>query len=125
MLRLNPRRYSPERAWAPLSDDEWAALSPFVFRAAGVAGRPVRDPRGRLDSVFWLAANTRPGLAPPPWRALPPEFGKPDTASRQFRRWAKAGLWTKLLEALADDDRPGIAVLRRLEAWICRAYRRA
>ena len=69
MLRLNPRRYSSERAWAPLSDDEWAALYPFVFRAAGApgtAGRPVRDPRGRLDSVFWLAANTRPGLAPPP-----------------------------------------------------------
>ncbi len=125
MLRLNPRRYSPERAWAPLSDDEWAVLSPFVHRAADVAGRPVRDPRGRLDSVFWLAANTRPGRAPPPWRALPPEFGKPDTASRQFRRWAKAGLWTKLLKALADDDRPGIAVLRRLEAWICRAYSRA
>ena len=122
MLRLNPRRYGPERAWAPLSDDEWAALSPFVFRAAG---RPVRDPRGRLDYVFWIAANTRPGRAPPPWRALPPEFGKPDTASRQFRRWAKAGLWTRLLEALADPDRPGAAALRGLESWICRAYRRA
>src|SRR3712207_3489939 len=31
----------------------------------------------------------------------------------------------RLLEALADDHRPGIAVLRRLESWICRAYRRA
>ena len=38
-LRLNPRRrYSPERAWAPLSDDEWAVLAPFVLRAAGAAG---------------------------------------------------------------------------------------
>ena len=125
-LRLSPRRrYSPERAWEPLSDTEWAVLSPFVFRAAEAAGRPVRDPRGRLDAVFWLAAHTEPGRAPPPWAALPPAFGKPDTASRQFRRWAHAGLWTRLLEALADDRRPGIAVLRRLESWICRAFRRA
>ena len=90
------------------------------------AGRPVRDPRGRLDAIFWLAAHTPgPGWSLPPWHALPPEFGKPDTAARQFRRWAHAGLWTRLLEALADPDRPGIAVLRRLESWICRTYRRA
>ena len=58
-LRLGRhRRYSPERAWAPLTDDEWAVLSPFVFRSADAAGRPVRDPRGRLDAIFWLAANT-------------------------------------------------------------------
>jgi transposase len=152
MIRFgHHRRYSPERTWQPLSDTEWAVLAPFVFRAAEAAmrtrreggieaaqhpdapafrerrhaGRPVRDPRGRLDAVFWLAAHTEPGHAPPPWAALPPGFGKPDTASRQFRRWARAGLWTRLLEALADDERPGIAVLRRLESWICRAYRRA
>ena len=56
---------------------------------------------------------------------LPPEFGKPDTVARQFRRWAAAALWTRLLEALADPDYPGIAVLRRLESWVCRSYRRA
>ena len=152
MIRFgHHRRYSPERTWEPLSDTEWAVLSPFLFRAAEAeaekrrdaalaaaqhpdapplrerrpAGRPVRDPRARLDAIFWLAANTRPGRAPPPWHALPERFGKPDTVSRQFRRWAKQGLWTRLLEALADDDRPGIAVLRRLESWICRSYRRA
>src|SRR5687767_13688514 len=106
--RLGRRRYSPERAWDPLSDAEWAVLSPFVFRAADAAGRPVRDARGRLDAIFWLAAHTLPGRAPPPWAALPREFGQPDTASRQFRRWARQGLWTKLLQALADAHYPGI-----------------
>ena len=91
------RRYSPERAWEPLSDDEWAVLSPFLHRAAEreaerrraaeitagqaldapalrerrPAGRPVREPRQRLDAIFWLAAHTLPGRAPPPWAALP------------------------------------------------------
>ena len=118
-------RYSPHRPWVPLSDDEWAVLAPFVVRAAG-AGRPVRDPRGRLDAIFWMAAHLPgPGWSLAPWRTLPPRFGKADTVARQFRRWAQAGLWTRLLEALADPDRPGIAVLRRLESWICRTFRRA
>ncbi len=33
-------------------------------------------------------------------------------------------LCARLLEALADPHRPGGAVLRRLEAWICRSFRR-
>ncbi len=119
---LGTRRTSPPRPWAPLSDDEWAVLSPFVLRSAG-PGRPLRDPRKALDAVFWLAA--RPQRALPPWRVLPAEFGKPDTAARRFRRWAEAGLWSRLLRALADPEYPGIAVLRRLESWICRTYRRA
>ena len=152
MIRFgHHRRYSPERTWEPLSDTEWAVLAPFAFRAAEAgmetrrkaaieaaqhpdappfrdrrpAGRPIRDPRARLDAIFWLAAHTLPGRAPPPWAALPERFGKPDTVSRQFRRWARQGLWTRLLEALADPLRPGITILRRLESWICRAYRRA
>jgi hypothetical protein len=86
------RRYSPERGWEPLSDTEWAVLAPFVFRAAATEaeaeaaraatahaaasaegvplrrrpGRPVRDPRARLDAIFWMAAHARPGRAPPP-----------------------------------------------------------
>jgi transposase len=120
--RLPRRRYSPPRPWEPLSDDEWAVLAPFVLCAAG-PGRPPRDLRARLDAVFWMAA--RPARALGPWRALPTGFGKPDTASRQFRRWAAAGLWSRLLRALADPDYPGIRILRRLESWICRTYRRA
>jgi transposase len=145
------RGYSPERVWEPLSDDEWAVLSPFLHRAAErkaesrraaeitagqaldapalrerrPAGRPIREPRQRLDAIFWLAAHTLPGRAPPPWAALPAAFGKPDTISRQFRRWARQGLWTKLLEALADAHYPGLAILRRLESWVCRTFRRA
>jgi len=120
---LGRRRSSPPRPWAPLSDDEWAVLAPFVLRAAAGPGRPLRDPRARRDAIFWFAA--RPQRHLPPWHILPPEFGKPDTAARQSRRWAAAGLWSRLLRALADPDRPGAAILRRLESWICRTHRRA
>lgn len=133
-----PRRLSPPRPWQPLSDTEWAVLSPFVFRHT--AGRPVQDARLRLDAIFWLAAQPNGPRADYPgphgtrygmparaarWADLPPRFGKPDTVSRQFRRWAKSGLWPRLLYALADPAQPGHQVLRTIESWICRAYRRA
>lgn len=113
------RGVTKTRAWEPLSDAEWFILNPFVFRAT--AGRPVEQPRRRLDAVFWLAAQP----ATTRWADLPERFGKPDTVSRQFRRWAAQGLWTRLLQALADRDYPGHATLRKVASWICRAYRRA
>ena len=95
------RRYSPERPWEPLSDVEWAVLSPFVFRAADAAGRPVRDPRARLDAVFWMAAHARPGRAPPPWRALPPRqlWKGAAPAAAFFGRWG-------------DDGKPHVMAVR-------------
>jgi transposase len=80
-------------------------------------GRPLRDARARMDAIFWIAASGQP------WHTLPSSFGKADTVSRHFRRLAQAGLWERLLRALARPDAP--AALRALEHWICRACRRA
>ncbi len=108
-------RYTPPRPWEPLSDSEFAALSPF-FTHQG-AGRPILDLRGRLDAIFRLVTTRDP------WRDLPPEMGPWGTAHRQFRRWAHAGIWSRLLRAVAAQRAP--AALRRVEHWICRAFRRA
>ncbi len=112
---MYPRRYSTPRPWEPLSDDELNALIPFVVHRG--AGRPIFDIRARLDAVFFIVTS------PHPWRLLPEEMGPAGTAGRQFRRWAHAGVWTRLLKAVADRDCP--PALARLEHWICRAYRRA
>jgi transposase len=111
------RRFTPRRPWAPLSDAEWEALSPYVARASGGPGRPLRDPRARLDAML---RNT---LADRPWRDLSEQGGKPDTLSRLFRRWTHAGLWLRLLDALLAPDAP--PALRALEYWLCRLARRA
>ena len=113
-----PRRhrgYTPVRRWQPLTDAEWGALLPFVL-VQNRPGRPLKDARRRMDAVFWIAA------AGSPWRELPPRFGKPDTASRHFRRLSDAGLWERLLRALARPDAP--AALRAVEHWVCCACRR-
>ena len=113
-MRRSP--YTPRRPWAPLSDAEWDAVAPFITRDTG-PGRSLRDPRGRLDAML---RNT---LADRPWHDVPPEDGKPDTLSRLFRRWAHAGVWMRLLEALAAPGAP--APLRAMEYWLCRLARRA
>lgn len=115
-----PQRRTPTRPWAPLDDTEWAVLSLHVLRHT--AGRPVQQPRTRLDAIFWLACQ--PATAR--WADLPACFGKPDTVHRQFRRWAKAGLWSRLLRDLARHrDVGGGRVLAAMGSWICRAFRRA
>jgi transposase len=110
-------RLTPHRPWQRMSDTEWLALMPYVERRSG-PGRPLRELRTRMDGIFHLATTTTA-----PWHALPAEFGKADTVSRYFRRLTHAGLWQRLLHALAEA--PENHPLRALEAWICRACRRA
>lgn len=108
--------FTPRRPWAPLSDAEWEALRPFL-RAEAMPGRPIPELRARFDAILHMA------VADQPWRLLPERWGKGDTVSRHFRRLTHAGLWLRLLEALAEPRCP--PALRALEYWICRAARRA
>jgi len=129
-LRGRTRR----RAWAPLTDAEWEAVAPYLWiKGCGMAapgaarpGRPLPDPRARLDAIFRAVTLKRPaaeGGGRAAWNQLPAEFGRPDTISRSFRRWAAAGLWTRLLEEVADPGCP--PALRRLAYFISCAFRRA
>ncbi len=68
----------------------------------------------------WTPCSGSPLPAPP---GAPPRFGKADTVSRHFRRLTHAGLWERLLRALARPDAP--PALLALEHWIVSACRRA
>lgn len=108
--------YTLARRWQPLTDAEWDALLPFVLVQNG-PGRPLRDARRRMDAIFWIASS---GSA---WHTAPARFGKADTIGRHFRRLCHAGLWERLLRALARPDCP--PALLAIEHWIVRACRRA
>jgi len=115
-----PAALTPARAWRPLTNAEWDALRPYVDREG--PGRPVRDPRTRLNLIFAVATA---GL---PWRLSQQAAAHGvamtgDTLSRQFRRWTHAGLWKTLLFALARTDCP--PALKAIEYWVLRAARRA
>ncbi|MCQ4161012.1 transposase [Roseomonas sp. GC11] len=113
---MSASRLTPPRPWAPMTDQEWAALLPYLLHRSP-QGRPLRELRQRMDGIFALATSHAP------WRALPERFGKADTVARYFCRLIHAGLWQRLLVALAEaaPSHP----LRAIEHFIVRATRRA
>ena len=80
-----------------LSDGQWARIEHLLPGKPGDPGRSGDDNRLFVDAVVWMA---RTGV---PWRDLPPFFGKWNSVWKRFRRWAKAGIWERILAALADD----------------------
>ena len=80
-----------------MSDGQWVRIEHLLPGKPGDPGRSGDDNRLFVDAVIWMA---RTGC---PWRDLPPFFGKWNSVWKRFRRWAKAGIWERILAALADD----------------------
>jgi transposase len=59
---------------------------------------PAGDRRRFVDAVLYVA---RTGI---PWRDLPPRFGNWNAVWRRFDRWARAGVWRRVFDALQDPD---------------------
>src|SRR6266542_4207320 len=74
-----------------LRDEEWVRLEALLPRKAGAA----RNSRPFLEAVLWI------GRTGAPWRDLPPALGHWHTTFTRFARWAKAGVWERLLTSLS------------------------
>ncbi|WP_372616692.1 transposase [Falsiroseomonas sp.] len=113
-----PLRPTPRQPWAPMTDAEWSLLAPILYGdEARRRGRPPADARRLWDAIFWVACSRGP------WRELPPELGRADTAHRALRRHARTGTLDRLLIAASPHPLAGgdFASL----AWrIARAFRR-
>ena len=47
--------------------------------------------------MLWIARTGSP------WRDLPAQFGKWNTAFKRFSDWSKAGVFKRIFEAVSDD----------------------
>jgi len=101
-----------------MTDEEWAFFEPLVIARGGKSGRPPQDHRRILDGIFWIA---RTGT---PWRDLHEYFGKWNSVYQQFRRWAKAGLFELMLDALNEEGGPP-AVVQMIDSTVVRAHHQA
>ena len=76
-----------------LSDAEWAIIKPFLpNKSRGV--RRVND-RRVLNGIFWVLRSGAP------WRDLPENYGPRTTSYNRFVRWRRAGVWDRIMDALA------------------------
>ena len=101
-----------------ISDEEWAFHERFILATRAPNGRKPTNHRLVLDGIFWIARTGSP------WRDLPEEFGKWSSVYRQFRRWALAGLWEHILEALNESGLVPDA-LQMIDSTVVRAHHQA
>ena len=76
-----------------LADHEWIAIQPMLPNKP--RGVPRVNDRGVLHGIFWVLRSGAP------WRDLPDHFGPYTTCCNRFVRWQRAGVWGRIIDALA------------------------
>jgi len=97
-----------------LSDAEWAIVDPLLPNKP--RGIPRVDDRRVLNGIFFVL---RTGC---PWRDLPERYGPYTTVYNRFNRWAKAGVWLRIFEALSARSPQS---LQFIDSSIVRAHQHA
>lgn len=79
-----------------LRDDPWERIRDLLPGKASDRGVTAKDNRLFVEAVLWI------GRTGAPWRDLPPELGHWHTTFTRFARWAKAGGWERVCQALSS-----------------------
>ncbi|MCB1885934.1 MAG: transposase, partial [Geminicoccaceae bacterium] len=89
-----------------LTDEQWADLAPLIEDVRPKGKTPPRDLRRTIEALkrrfkLWRHDN---GAR---WRALPSGLGPWHRAAQLFIRWAKPGVWQRLLDLVPQ---PGVGL---------------
>ena len=79
-----------------LADAHWMRLEPLIETCRPKGKTPPRDLRRTISAILWRHQNGAK------WRAIPAELGPWSRAAQTFIRWARLGVWERLL-VLAQD----------------------
>jgi transposase len=79
-----------------LSDAQWAVLEPLVEACRPKGKTPPQDLRRTLSAILWRHQNGAK------WRAVPAELGPWWRAAQVFIRWARLGVWERLLNLVQE-----------------------
>jgi transposase len=99
----------------------------FRFERRGVDGHPSSPPnkprgvarvddRRVINGIFYVLRTGSP------WRDLPEHYGPYTTVYNRFNRWARAGVWVRVFEALAAKSPKSMALI---DSSIIRAHQHA
>lgn len=97
-----------------LSEAEWRLIESLLpDKPRGV--RRVDD-RRVINGIFYVLRTGSP------WRDLPERYGPYTTVYNRYNRWAKAGVWLRIFEALAARSPQSMQLL---DSSIIRAHQHA
>jgi transposase len=97
-----------------LTNLEWTAIKPFLPNKP--RGVPRVNDRRVLNGVFWVLRSGAP------WRDLPQAFGPYTTCYNRFVRWRRAGVWGRIMNALASAHD---AAVQMIDTSIVRVHQHA
>jgi transposase len=80
-----------------LTDAQWAMLEPLIEACRPKGKTPPRDLRRTMSAILWRHQNGAKG------RSVPSELGPWSRAAQTFIRWARLGVWERLL-GLAQEQ---------------------
>src|SRR5215203_6537475 len=79
-----------------LTDAQWALLEPLIEACRPKGKTPPQELRRTLSAILWRHQNGAK------WRAVPEELGPWWRAAQIFIRWARAGVWERLLSLVQE-----------------------
>src|SRR3546814_10743418 len=90
-----------------LTDAEWAVVQPLLPNKP--RGVPRVDDRRVVNGIFYILRTGSP------WRDLPERYGPYTTVYNRYNRWAKAGIWLRIFEALSEGSPQSLHLIDRSE----------
>ena len=99
------------------TDAAWAVWEPLVEEVRPRGKTPPKDLRRTIAAIFWRHQNGAE------WRSTPAELGPWSRAAQLFIRWARLGVWERLLDVA---QRRGVALgMAFLDGTNIRAHAKA
>jgi transposase len=100
-----------------LADAHWMSLEPLVEACRPKGKTPPQDLRRTLSAIVWRHQNGAK------WRAIPADLGPWSRAAQTFLRWARLGVWARLL--LLAQERGVQLGMTFLDGTSIRAHQKA
>jgi transposase len=101
------------------TDAAWAAWEPLIEEVRPHGKTPPKALRRTISAIFWRHQNGAK------WRSIPAALGPWWLAAQLFIRWAKQGVWERLLE-LVQQRGHGVALgMTFIDGTNIRAHQKA